>query len=79
MRSSKKSILTLFNTILIPDVKSYWATHFYSVLKCIHFHLMRCGKSLDIDYIIKQLTPLCELKESPEIVEKLKSIIAENI
>ena len=38
MRSSKKSILTPVNPILIPDVKSYWATHFYSVLKCIHSH-----------------------------------------
>ena len=44
--------------------------------------VMRWGEirmTQDIDYIIKQLTPLCELKESPEIVEKLKKIIADNI
>jgi len=41
--------------------------------------VMRCGENLDIDYIIKQLAPLVELKESPEIVEKLKKIIKESI
>lgn len=38
MRSNKRSILTPINPIIIPDVKSYWATHFYSVLKCINSH-----------------------------------------
>jgi predicted nucleotidyltransferase len=41
--------------------------------------VMRCGKTLDIDYITEQLTPLCELKESPEIVEKVKKIFTNNI
>lgn len=38
MRSNKRSILTPVNPILIPNTKSYWATHFYSVLKCIDLH-----------------------------------------
>lgn len=38
MRSGKKSILTPINPIFIPDQKSYWATHFYSVLKCMDNH-----------------------------------------
>lgn len=38
MRSNKRSILTPVDPLLIPDVKSYWATHFYSVLKCIDSH-----------------------------------------
>lgn len=38
MRSNKRSILTPVDPVLIPDVKSYWATHFYSVLKCIDSH-----------------------------------------
>ena len=36
---------------------------------------MKSGKILDIPYILEQLTPLCELKEAPEIIPKLKSII----
>jgi len=38
MRSGKRSILTPASPILIPDYKSYWATHFYSILKCIDNH-----------------------------------------
>ena len=38
MRSNKRSILTPISPIVIPNVKSYWATHFYSVLKCIDSH-----------------------------------------
>jgi len=41
--------------------------------------VMRDGENLDIDYIITQLTPLCALKESPEIVEKLKKNVVDNI
>ena len=37
--------------------------------------IMRQGNSLDVDYIIKELTPLCDLKEAPEIVEKLQKLI----
>ncbi|MFL9886177.1 hypothetical protein PQR66_24265 [Paraburkholderia agricolaris] len=37
MRSNKRSILTPV-TLLIPSIRSYWATHFYSLLKCIHSH-----------------------------------------
>ena len=36
---------------------------------------MRQGNSLDVDYIIKELTPLCDLKEAPEIVDKLQKLI----
>ncbi len=32
-------------------------------------------KKLDINYITEHLTPLCELKESPEIIDKLQNII----
>jgi len=38
MRSGKRSILTPIENIIIPEVKSYWATHFYSLLKCIDSH-----------------------------------------
>jgi len=38
MRSGKKSILTPVKNIIIPEIKSYWATHFYSLLKCIDSH-----------------------------------------
>lgn len=38
MRSNKRSILTPVDPIIIPDTKSYWATHFYSILKCIDSH-----------------------------------------
>lgn len=37
--------------------------------------IMRQGNKLDTNFIIKQLTPLCELKETPEIVDKLKQLI----
>ncbi|WP_045441757.1 hypothetical protein [Citrobacter sp. S-77] len=38
MRSGKKSIVTPVDPIIIPDQKSYWATHFYSILKCLDNH-----------------------------------------
>ncbi|MCZ2720486.1 hypothetical protein O1D97_02200 [Marinomonas sp. 15G1-11] len=38
MRSGKKSILTPISPIVIADNKSYWATHFYSILKCMDSH-----------------------------------------
>ena len=37
--------------------------------------IMRKEMSLDTDYIIKELTPFCELKEAPEIVDKLQKLI----
>ncbi|MBH1856244.1 hypothetical protein I5V50_05720 [Stenotrophomonas maltophilia] len=38
MRSGKRSILTPAAPILVPHQRSYWATHFYSILKCIDQH-----------------------------------------
>lgn len=37
--------------------------------------VLRQGKKLDINYITEHLTPLCELKEAPEIIDKLQNII----
>ena len=31
----------------------------------------RQGKKLDVKYIVDQLSPLCEMKEMPQIVQKL--------
>ena len=39
--------------------------------------LIRQDSGLDFNYIIEQLTPLCELKEAPEIVEKLRHLLEE--
>lgn len=36
--------------------------------------IMRQGNKLDRNFVIEQLTPLCELKETPEIVDKLKKL-----
>jgi hypothetical protein len=36
--------------------------------------ILRHGKKLDKKYIKDQLTFLCELKESPEIVKKLEDL-----
>ncbi|MFZ2806039.1 MAG: hypothetical protein WA081_20390 [Desulfosalsimonadaceae bacterium] len=36
--------------------------------------VMKHGRNLDTNYIVERLTPLCDLKESPEIIPKLKSI-----
>jgi hypothetical protein len=41
--------------------------------------VLRQGSSLDTGYILGQLTPLCDLKESPEIIEKLKNVFSDNI
>jgi hypothetical protein len=41
--------------------------------------VMRQGASLDFDYIIKQVTPLCTLKEEPEILTRLQHIINQNL
>ena len=38
--------------------------------------LMRQGEKLDTDLIVRELTPLAELKEEPEIVERLRALIA---
>ena len=37
--------------------------------------VMRQGQNLDIDYISAHLTPLCEAKEAPDIVDKLHKTI----
>lgn len=37
--------------------------------------IVRQGDKLDIEYIFQQLSPLCELKESPEILRKLSAQI----
>ena len=39
--------------------------------------LIRQNPGLDFNYIIERLTPLCELKEAPEIVEKLRHLVEE--
>lgn len=36
--------------------------------------LVRQNRELDWRYIFKELTPLCELKEAPEIVERLRKL-----
>jgi len=36
--------------------------------------IKRQGKKLDINYIIKQLSPLCKLKNAPDILNKLKKL-----
>ncbi len=33
------------------------------------------GENLDLSFITQQLTPLCELKESPEIIHKLARLV----
>ncbi|WP_409422741.1 hypothetical protein ABHF91_07000 [Pseudaeromonas sp. ZJS20] len=38
MRSKKRSIIEPLSPIIIPEHKSYWATHFYSILKCMDCH-----------------------------------------
>lgn len=38
MRSGKRSIIEPLSPIIIPEIRSYWATHFYSILKCIDQH-----------------------------------------
>ena len=40
--------------------------------------VMRQGPSLDTNYIVKELTPLCQLKEKPEIVRKLEDVVQKN-
>ena len=37
--------------------------------------ILRQGKSLDTDYIIEQLAPLCEIKEAPDTMNKLQDLI----
>ena len=37
--------------------------------------IMKNAKGLKKNYIFKQLKPLCELKEAPEIVNKLDNIL----
>ncbi len=37
--------------------------------------IIRQGKDLDVQYIQRQLTPLCVLKEAPEIVDKLTELV----
>lgn len=37
--------------------------------------ILKQREQLDLDYILQQLKPLCELKESPEIIDKLDDLI----
>lgn len=38
MKSSKKSLITPISANVINNYRSYWATHFYSFLKCLDQH-----------------------------------------
>ncbi len=38
--------------------------------------VVRQRQKLDTDYIIEQLMPFCEVKEAPEVVDKLKSLLS---
>lgn len=38
--------------------------------------IVRQGEKLDRDYILQQLTPLCQVKESPEIISHLEKMFA---
>lgn len=37
--------------------------------------ILKQGEILDLDYIVKQLKPLCKLKEAPEIIDRLNSLL----
>lgn len=39
--------------------------------------LYRSGHGLNYPLILEQLAPLCEIKDSPEIINKLQSLIRE--
>ena len=39
--------------------------------------LVRQDSGLDFEYIINRLTPVCELKDAPEIIEKLHHLVEE--
>jgi len=39
--------------------------------------IIRQGEIIDWAYIFKELSPLCELKESPRIIERLKKLQAD--
>jgi uncharacterized nucleotidyltransferase DUF6036 len=41
--------------------------------------LVRQGKKLDMRYVYRELPPLCALKESPEIVERVRTMAKELI
>jgi len=41
--------------------------------------IIRQGEKLNTNYIIDQLFPLCELKETPEIINKLKNLFKTNL
>ena len=36
--------------------------------------ILRQGRNLDIDYVLRQLSPLCDLKGTPEIIARLKTM-----
>lgn len=40
--------------------------------------VMKRGNSLDLRYITAQLQPLCELKGSPEVVDKVKKLFSDH-
>lgn len=40
--------------------------------------VIRQGKSLALDYVLTQLTPLCEAKEDPAIMLRLQSLFSKH-
>ena len=55
-------IIEPFNKILVPNYRSYWATHFYSIICCLHHHknLEYSPRRMDIF----PLWSLCSLRGS---------------
>ena len=47
----------------------------WSVVKGI---IIKMGKNLNFEYVFEQLVPLCEVKDDPNIISKLKNIIEQN-
>jgi len=41
--------------------------------------LIRQSNKLDTKYILEELIPLCEIKEAPEIIDKLQQLMKQNI
>lgn len=37
--------------------------------------LIRQGDKMDIEYVMRQLVPLCDLKETPEIITRMRKLI----
>ena len=76
MRSKKKNIISPIKPEIITNYKSYWATHFYSVLKCLDSHKNLMNSPMKLECFPLWSLALLRGELPPNFFDKIESYMA---